>query len=365
MNKLKVKITGEFLKEFLKNISLILIIMILIGLVYFSIQSEVQLKILESEEEKLTESRLLVISENISAIVTDLLFLTEQNELRSYLVKPDQEMINLISLEYSFMATSKKVYEQIRYFDENGDLVVGINYDNGNPKIITEEKNLGEEYFFVEAEKLEKGEIFISPFEFVEDNYDGEVIYRPIIFFAISIYSGDGEFKGVVILDYMGDDLNRKLLSTSREVNDLLFLTSSEGFYLLSPQNQEAGLFNKRNIEEDLFSDDYPAAWEKIISSTRGQFSSENGIFSFESFDPTHIVEQLDLKDLGFLGFVINPDLQKQHEWKIISFYPAENINSTRLDFAKSILLYLGIGMPIILLISFIAAQFSELQKKN
>ena len=365
MNKIRFKITGGFLKEFFKNISLILIILILIGLVYFSIQSEVQLKILESEEERLTQSRLLVISENISAIVTDLLFLTEQNELRSYLEIPDQEMVNLISLEYSFMAASKKVYRQIRYFDENGALAAGINYNNGNPKAIIEEKNFIEEYFFIEAEKLEKGEVFISPFEFVEEEINGEIFYRPMIFFATSIYSGDGDSKGVVILDYMADDLARKLLGNSSEVNDLFFLTSSEGRYLLSPQNQELGLFNKNKNTEELFLDDYPAAWEKIISYKNGQFTSENGIFSFESFDPTRVVEEMDLKDSGFHGFVIDPDLQKQHEWKIISLYPAENIYSARKNLAKNILLYLGIGMPIILIFSFIFTQFSALQKQT
>ena len=356
---------GVFWKNFFKNFSIIMLILISAGLVYFSVQGDVDLRIIQSEEQQLNESRMVVISENYTSIITDLLFLSEQNELHSFIENPDLYIKSLIMLEYEFMLKSKKVYRQIRYIDEFGDVIAGANYVNGETTINTSKDNLSNEDFFIETMNLNKGEVFTSPIFFTEEKTDTAGIVRPVIHFATLVYSLDEESKGVVLLDYMAEDLLNKLQITSVEISGSLFLTYADGAYILYPQNDLEYPSENSFLSSKSFADDFPYAWEQISSNKEGQFINEMGVFTFDSMNPEIMIDQMDLKDLGFSGLAISPEMVKEHEMKIISYYPIEKINNSRNDLIKEIIGYLGIGMPVILFVSFIAARLSLLQKQT
>ena len=356
---------GVFWRNFFKNFSLIMLVLISVGLVYFSVQGDIDLQIIQSEEQQLNESRMVVISENYTSIITDLLFLSEQNELHSFIENPDLYIKSLIMLEYEFMLKSKKVYNQIRYINEMGDVIAGANYKNGETTINTSKDNLSKEEFFIESMDLKKGEVFTSPIVFVGEGTGNVESIKPVIRFATLVYSSEDESKGVVLLDYLAEDLLKKLQITSDESDDSLFFTYADGSYILYPQNEMKNSYDTNILNGDPFPVDFPLAWEQISSNKEGQFVNEMGVFTFDSLNPELIINQLDLKDLGFSGLAISPEMDKEHEMKIISYYPMEKINEARNILIKKNLGYLGIGMPVILFVSFIAARLSLLQKQT
>jgi len=78
-----------------------------------------------------------VIGDEFDAIVSDLLFLSRQNELRAYLQRKDTQTRFAIQAEYMEMSTAKKIYDQIRYLDENGMEKVRVNFAAGKPEAVS------------------------------------------------------------------------------------------------------------------------------------------------------------------------------------------------------------------------------------
>ena len=86
---------------------------------------------------------------------------------------------NSVENEWEAFSDSKMKYDQLRYLDDQGNELMRINYNNGNPEKVPEKllQNKKDRYYFTETIKLGPGEIYMSKFDL---NIEGNSIEQPV-----------------------------------------------------------------------------------------------------------------------------------------------------------------------------------------
>jgi len=106
-----------------------------IGVLY-NLESKDYLKRLELEERVNLKLQLKLITNNFETIISDLLFLSKQNELHRMINDNEQKYRSWMSNEYLELCRKKRIYDQIRYLNQTGMEIVRVNFNNGVPKIV-------------------------------------------------------------------------------------------------------------------------------------------------------------------------------------------------------------------------------------
>ena len=185
----------------------------------YNLESKGYLKRLELEEQVNLKLQLSVIKNNLDAIISDLLFLSKQNELQHLINDNEQKYKDLISYEYLELCRNKRIYDQIRYLDRTGMEIVRVNYNSGDPKIV-EQSGLqfkGNRYYFKDTSALEANEVFLSPLDLNIENGEIEKPFKPMIRFGVPIFDNKKNKRGVIIFNYLGG----KLIDSLREAATL------------------------------------------------------------------------------------------------------------------------------------------------
>lgn len=323
-----------------------------IGVVY-NLESKDYLKRLELEEQLNLKLQLSIITNNFEAIISDLLFLSKQNELHHLINDNEQKYKDWISNEYLELCRKKRIYDQIRYLDRTGMEIVRVNYNSGDPKIV-EQSGLqfkGNRYYFKDTSALEANEIFLSPLDLNIENGEIEKPFKPMIRFGVPIFDNEKNKRGVIIFNYLG----RKLIDSLKDAATLslgnIMLVNSEGYWLCSPiQDDEWGfMIKERNNRK--FSLNYPKAWKEILSLDSCQIYNKNGLFTSATIYPLR--EGLKSSTGSAIAFGDSEKKLKpsQYYWKIISHVPVNDLKSGTRNllfklFVMAFLLFLLASIP-------------------
>ena len=176
-------------------------------------QTSDQLDTISQSAHRLLDLQHEIIHGQLDSIASDLLFLADQNELRSYLETEDEQLLNEVADEYLSMVQDKAIYDQIRFLDELGMEIVRVDFNAGNPAIVSQE-NLqpkGGRYYFLQTLALDNDGIYVSQFDLNMEEGVIEEPRKPVIRFATPIYDDAGQPRGIVILSYLGENLFQAL----------------------------------------------------------------------------------------------------------------------------------------------------------
>lgn len=269
-----------------------------------------------------------VINDIFSAIVGDLRFLSQQNELQEYLATGDIALLDKIGAEYISTSKQKSVYDQIRFLDSRGMEIVRVNENHGAPFIV-DAKDLQlkqKRYYFADCFALDKGEIFISPFDLNVEQGKIEEPLKPMIRLGTPVFDKTGEKRGVVLVNYYGQKLLDKIIASERVSEGHSMLLNSEGYWLLSPQpDREWGFMFKDDQMTLAFVDQ--AAWKGIHSADQGQLETPKGIYTFKSVSPVKEEEYISstgsAEVFGQSSDGIGHDA---YHWHLVSFLAAEEM---------------------------------------
>jgi len=161
--------------------------------------------------------------------------------------------------------------------------------------------------------KLAEGEIYISPFDLNIEHGKIEQPLKPMIRFATPIFDDTGTKKGMLILNYLGNNLIDQL--DDAETPSKVILLNREAYWLrgLSREDEWGFMYpDKQNLR---FSIRNQSAWEKMHASEAGQFIDENGMYTFSTIHP---IESSD------------------YYWKIASFVPAVALHARHHELRKT-----------------------------
>jgi hypothetical protein len=208
-----------------------------------------------------------VVLKDLESVRTDLMVLSGNSEfleLNGPLAKRSLEHIGEEFLNYS---KNKHIYDQIRYLDENGREIIRVNYKDGKSELVPDSKlqDKSNRYYFSESIILNKGDIYMSPFDLNIESGSVEFPYKPMIRLATPVFCKNERKLGIVVLNYLGSRLLTDLKNNLANVIGHTMLLNADGYWLLSPDSAQEWGFMFGNDKK--FGATDAAAWEVLSKS--------------------------------------------------------------------------------------------------
>jgi len=268
--------------------------------------------VIEDVESHSVDLQMRTITSDFNSIVSDLMFLSEQNDLQRMLESDEPEHRKALAREYLKFCERKGLYDQIRFLDETGMEAVRVNFNNGNPSIVPEEElqSKAKRYYFGDAFILGRGEVFVSPFDLNIEHGAIEQPLKPMIRFCTPVFDSHGQKRGIVVLNYLGARLIQKFKEISVNAHGTIMLLNSKGFWLIgeNPEDEWGFMYEDKELHSRTFGNTFPKAWQRISKTESGQSYEANGLFTVVTVYPLEM----------------NPS----YYWKIVSYVSSELLNA-------------------------------------
>ncbi|MDJ0556870.1 MAG: AAA family ATPase [Microcoleaceae cyanobacterium MO_207.B10] len=339
----------RFLSTFLLLITPIAVV---IGIIY--VQEEKQAKtLLEIQATNSLKGQTNQITREFQLIVSDLRFLAEMNELKLYFEQENSQGRESLAREYLSFSTHKQIYDQIRFLDETGLEIVRVNFNQGPPSIVPEEglQNKGDRYYFEDTFKLERGEIFVSPFDLNTERGKIEQPLKPMIRFGLPVFDSQNNKRGIVLLNYLGNHLLNQLKSDAAKAPGNVMLLNVEGYWLTGVAESKLWGF-MYDHDERKFGNDFPVEWSQISQQKSGQFYTNNGLFTFVTIYPLVEGQKSSTGSPDAFAPSVSQIDPSEYYWKVVSHLSSAEINAELNPIRqRTIVIFLGLG-AIILVIS-------------
>ncbi len=108
--------------------------------VFYYQQVKNERTIIETGEVQHVSHQMDIVINDLQSIVSDLMFLSEQNELQEMLDSGEAGVRKALTEEWLSFSTYKGLYDQIRFLNETGIEVVRVNFNNSNPSIVPDDQ---------------------------------------------------------------------------------------------------------------------------------------------------------------------------------------------------------------------------------
>ena len=337
------KIVEQFLLTFIPSALLIFGISLMI---YFTDYSTKR-KIIKTREAHLVQLKKEVIIRHIDAVVSDLMFLAEQEELKDSI---DQDKLGKYMIpNYLSFAQKRALYDQIRILNDKGKEVLRVDYNHGQPEVVIElllqsKKN---RYYFENSFAMNRKEVYMSPFDLKVENGEIEQPLKPTIRIGTPIFNSQNQKKGVFLLNFLSSKMIQNFREGSKKDKGELMLVNSNGFWLSAPNPKDEWGFMLQDRKDKNFENVFPGAWSKISNSESGDFYNKNeGLFTYTTVFPL----KESLKSSGFYQDKTSNSIEANtYYWKIVSYVPQEILNA---DSSKFLIRYIKINTALYLLLA-------------
>ncbi|MBU2705594.1 response regulator [Zooshikella marina] len=293
---------------------------------------------------------------HLDLITSDVIFLSQESELNDYINNPSQKTADRIHNEWIGFIRSKVIYDQVRWIDEHGMEQIRVNNNrDGQPTIVpaNQLQNKAHRYYYLEANKLPRGDTFISALDLNIEHNRIEEPRKPMLRVSTPVFDDNNIRRGIVILNYTSGDM----LSLLRTIgSNHIWLTNADGYWLLGPNKQDEWGFMLGQADLTM-KKRFPNVWQYIANNEAGTLESESGFWSFLTVNP-----------LFAHGFSLhnNPE-QSPHTkmnshtyWKLIHYTPTNEywplLKETQTQYISST----GLILVILLVITW---RYSSLQR--
>lgn len=293
------------------------IIFILLGVTYLAISlfiqtstDKMQKNAVLFDEQRLIDVEKTIISQKINHLTSDVLYLADSLRFLDILDGDYSKIEN----QWLAFSNRKQIYDQVRFIDSDGNEVIRVNYDPDGAVIIpkSELQNKADRYYFTDTISLPKSQIYISKLDLNIENGEIEQPIKPMLRLGTPFFEINGKVKGVVILNYLAEDLLRQAEKISSTSRGSIFLLNSDGYWIMN--NEDSGkewAFMYEALADESFASYYPDEWKIIKSGGNGSLVTGNGVFCY--------TELLDERDLA-LYCDVDSMTSEMGDWYIVSF---------------------------------------------
>ena len=210
----------------------------MLGLAILIVTSLLQYKINEVKKSELLKSEQnivgvenTIIFNKINRISGDLLYVADCLRLNDKGTKDYKEA----EKQWIAFSNRKTLYDQIRFIDVEGNEVIRVNYYQSGAVLVDKDdlQNKKDRYYFTDTINLKESEIYISKLDLnIENNVIEEPI-KPMIRISMPYYDSEGELQGIVILNYLANDLLNQIEKVASTSNGKFFLLNADGYWIL------------------------------------------------------------------------------------------------------------------------------------
>ncbi len=310
-------------------------------------------------EEKETDTLALIeisIDSHFESVVSDLLYLSGYNQLISLLDGSETASKEAVARDFLLYSQKKKLYDQIRFLDESGMEIVRVNFNNGRPEIMPEEKLQfkGKRYYFKDTFTLKQGEIFVSPLDLNIEKGEIETPLKPMVRFGTPVFDSKGKKRGIVLFNLFASKIinNIKMLADN-SLGQIMFL-NSEGYYFIGPKANDEWAFMYKDRKDRTFKNAFFNAWHQISNNKSGQFITVDGLFTFTTIYPISGT----YKSSAGSGMPFEPGAGqlegREYYWKLVTRVSPVILNARLKNILKNLLMLDAVLLIIILFSSWI-----------
>ncbi len=330
---------------------------------FFYIRYQSEVEVLLSYENGQTRLGQQVINDQISDVINDLKVISASQNLQDFLTSNDEVSLQKLGNEFLNFSCNKKLYDQIRFLDSTGQERSRANYNNGNCKLVETEKlqNKARRYYFIDAFKLDKGNIFISPLDLNIENGHIEKPLKPMIRIGTPVFDNTGVKRGVLLINYLAKHTIEKLSSTMIGANGNSFMLNKDGYFLHSLHKKDNFGFMFKN--KNSFSSRYPLIWRNIKNEDNGQLINESGIFTWNTVYP--LVKGSISSDGAVEPFQSSNKTfgKEEYFWKVGTHIPAETIQQIVNEKINQTIFLIFLLSPIALISSYLISRIRSSEK--
>lgn len=309
----------EMRKTFLKTFALVFAALFLLVLgismiVTHSVNKATQSKLLSNEQTLLNAER-VILSSRLNKITGDLIFIRD-----SLLLNEENELgYNVLAREWIAFSRSRQIYDQIRFIDVDGNEVIRVNYSGDGPVLVgtadlQNKKNRG---YFSETISLNENQIYISKLDLNIENNEIEEPLKPVLRLSMPYYDRSGQLKGIVILNYLAEDMFRQIRLVSSAGSGSTFMLNSDGYWVYNSSDagrEWAFMYNDRqNVR---FSAEFPSVWDEIAVRDSGYTVNSDGLFVYTKFVTSAEFAQPHANYQLVLG---------SGDWVLVSYLPSSS----------------------------------------
>jgi len=136
-------------------------------LFYYRPESDNNLSLHQAEQDRVIKLAAGTIHQKMDAVLSVLRYLSQHNEIKSFLSSPGRNSSINLATEYQVLARQKRLYDQIRFIGLDGTEEVRVNFNGGKPEVVAGSKlqNKHDRYYFEDALWLALGQIHASPLD--------------------------------------------------------------------------------------------------------------------------------------------------------------------------------------------------------
>ena len=316
--------TQSVYKRFL---TIFLPIMLLIGVaLLFIYRADLRAAnlVLDADETHTVDLHKKTIAGDFGSVISDLMFLSKNDELEELLNTRSAAALSALEENLLLFSFKKGIYDQIRFIDETGMEIVRVNYNGGSPRVV---KRAGlqpkaDRYYFKETIKLGPVGVYVSPFDLNIEHGKIEEPIKPITRFATALFDSRGKRRGILIFNYLGEKLINPLMRVSVNSPSNVMLLNAKGYWLYAPTEENEWGFMYEEKAHRTFGRAYPEAWAVISKGESGQFSTENGQFTYTTIYPILPFGDALSGVSGIAGPGGELTRARQYYWKVVSHIP-------------------------------------------
>ncbi len=269
--------------------------------------------------------------ERLEAISNDITYLSRQSALRDAIKKKTPESLNHLAEDFQNFVISNRVYNQARWIDPAGMETLRVDFADGKAWRIPQDQlqNKGARYYFTDSIKLKAGEIYVSPLDLNIEGDSIEIPFKPMIRFATPIRNEIGQPAGIVILNYLAQNLLDAFATATVNAAAHIMLLNADGFWLVSPNSDDQWGFMFKRPDKSLAVRD-PEAWKIINNSEAGQIEIQSGFWTWTTVH-TLLEGQVSSSGAAEAAAASSEMLGADPSiWKVVAHLPKPKLTSIR-----------------------------------
>ncbi|SHH81278.1 bifunctional diguanylate cyclase/phosphodiesterase [Clostridium grantii] len=348
------------IKKVLKSYLIVIVPILAVGIsIYsyiFNTEIEKTKEIITEEQKQKAKVINYIIEDNFQEAYENLLVIKNSNEISDYLNIKDEETLSQTEQMFLRISKSKKRFDQIRFIDTEGKEVIRVNSDNDNSYIVTKDQlqYKGDREYYKTTSELSEGKIYVSDLDLNIENEEVEIPYKPEIRIATPMYSDDNNFQGILIVNYLVQDLlnlfDDEFNKSEYNITNS-FLINNEGYYLFNKDESKNFGFMFEEMKNVNISMENPNLWAEIKLKDTGLYENNEEVDYYMKVWP---LKGLDDK------------IESDYNWVIVTKY-----NPNDLPIMKDSIIFgmkyedilVLIGISILMFIIIVAKYYSKKDK--
>lgn len=240
----------------------------------------------EAKVESVIDIGVSLVQHSLETVSGHLNFLVNSKATQDFIdLDTGQTRQHLID-DFLNLSNTSKLYDQVRLLGPKGQELIRVEFRNGQPVVIPQAQlqNKASRYYYLASTGIHDDKMYVSPLDLNVEQGKIERPFKPMLRFSRPLRNADGELKGVIVLNYLGDLLLNELKREMNRIPGEGSLVNKDGYWLASSESGNEWGFMLDHQKS--FKSSYPEEWQTISHSPRGEFISNDGKFSFATVQP-------------------------------------------------------------------------------